>query len=656
MPITRGEMRVTASTVAPDDLLAGITEGYIALDAEDRYVYVNHAAAAMLDASRDDLLGEVIWERFPHLLDSDLHRACRRVRESGESRRVVHFAARVERWFSTNVSLLETGVALYFHDITAQKVAEAQVTWLAAKEAALRWVAEAVARDAPPQEVHALIAREAAVLLGAHASAVMRYDRDGFVSVQGAWRDRHDPPFPSGLTIELSPNSTIRRVHETGTPQRDDGGLDAASQWGRLGCRAHVAAPVLVGGGLWGAVSLGWLEATPKPTVERDLADFTDLAALAVGNAASRARLADQASRDPLTGLLNHRSFHERLNDEVARARRYDRALSLAVLDVDGFKPVNDAQGHQAGDRLLAAVAAALRDGVRAQDRVARIGGDEFAILLPETAGDEALAAVEHLRTRIAAIDAGGRPVTASAGVCDLRHATDGGQLFHLADGALYWSKAHGRNAACLYDPRIVRELSAQERADHLARSQALTGLRGLARAIDAKDPSTKEHSDRVARIAERLALELGWGRERAARLREAALLHDVGKIGVPDAVLLKPGRLTPEEYEVVKGHAGLGAQIVDEILLAEQVDWVRHHHERPDGRGYPDALAGDAIPEGAAILAVADAFDVMSASRPYSTPVPADAAVEEIRRLAGMQFVPAVSAALAALHERGEL
>jgi HD-GYP domain-containing protein (c-di-GMP phosphodiesterase class II) len=152
------------------------------------------------------------------------------------------------------------------------------------------------------------------------------------------------------------------------------------------------------------------------------------------------------------------------------------------------------------------------------------------------------------------------------------------------------------------------------------------------------------------------LAEELGWSRDRVALLREAALLHDVGKIGVPDAVLLKPSRLTLDEYEVVKEHAALGAKIVDELLSAEQVAWVRSHHERPDGAGYPDGLVADAIPDGARVLAVADAYDVMVSARPYSRPKPPAEATSEICHLAGSQFDLAVSSALAALHARGAL
>jgi len=180
------------------------------------------------------------------------------------------------------------------------------------------------------------------------------------------------------------------------------------------------------------------------------------------------------------------------------------------------------------------------------------------------------------------------------------------------------------------------------ERVDHesqLNRDQALAGLRALARAIDAKDPTTRRHSERVAALARAIAVRLGWSADCARRLHEAALVHDVGKIGIRDAVLLKPERLTREEYEHVKSHAELGATIVEGVLSPEQVEWIRWHHERPDGRGYPDGLPDDALPEGAAIIALADSWDVMTISRPYSPAKARDEALQECRELAGRQF-----------------
>ena len=168
---------------------------------------------------------------------------------------------------------------------------------------------------------------------------------------------------------------------------------------------------------------------------------------------------------------------------------------------------------------------------------------------------------------------------------------------------------------------------------------KALAGLRALARAIDAKDPMTRQHSDRVATLATEIARRLGWSEDQIGLLHEAALLHDVGKIGIPDSILLKPGRLTADEYARVKEHATLGAMIVEGLLNNDQVNWIRWHHERPNGHGYPDALTDAAIPEGAAIIALADTWDVMTISRPYCPPLPVSDAILECRQLAGKQF-----------------
>jgi diguanylate cyclase (GGDEF)-like protein/putative nucleotidyltransferase with HDIG domain len=319
------------------------------------------------------------------------------------------------------------------------------------------------------------------------------------------------------------------------------------------------------------------------------------------------------------------------------------------LLDLDGFKAINDAYGHQVGDRVLTEVAAAMQATARSGELLARIGGDEFALLLPETASLEAFTVAERVRSLIERLELEvNAPLTASLGVCDLGEASSTDELVQLADGALYWAKGHGRNATWRYSPEVVEELSAAERAERLSRSQALTGVRALARAIDAKDASTRLHSERVAGVAAQLAEELGWRTEDVALLREAALVHDVGKIGVPDRILMKPGPLALWEYEQVKQHSLLGAQIASEVLGPQQVSWIRSHHERPDGRGYPDALEGDAIPEGGAILGLADAWDVMTSMRPYSAPMLPEAALAECERCRGTQFVPSVVNALA--------
>jgi diguanylate cyclase (GGDEF)-like protein len=346
------------------------------------------------------------------------------------------------------------------------------------------------------------------------------------------------------------------------------------------------------------------------------------------------------ATSDPLTGLANHRAFQERLAHEVTRARRHGRSLALALIDIDHFRRVNERNGHEAGDRVLVGIAGLLRSAAREADLVARVGGEEIAWLMPETEAMDAWQAVDRMRETVARTSvAEGVHVTVSAGVCDLAQAGSAGELLRLAEGALYWAKQHGRDVAFLYSPSVVEELSAEERADRLQRVQALQSIRVLARAVDAKDTSTREHSERVADLAVALGTAIGWEADRLVRLREAGLVHDVGKIGVPDAILFKPARLTPAEYEEIMRHAAIGAEMVADVLTPEQVSWVRGHHERWDGGGYPDGLAGERIPEGARVLALADAWDVMTSERPYHAPLTVADALAECRRCAGTQF-----------------
>ena len=207
-----------------------------------------------------------------------------------------------------------------------------------------------------------------------------------------------------------------------------------------------------------------------------------------------------------------------------------------------------------------------------------------------------------------------------------------------------------------LYTPEAMVAMGEEERAAELRRNQALQSIRVLARAVDAKDPSTRRHSERVAGLAAMLAEACGWPRERASLLHEAALVHDVGKIAVSDAILFTPRRLTEAEMAKVRVHSALGAEMLSDVLSPEQAAWVRGHHERWDGGGYPDGLAGDDVPEGARILHLADAWDVMTSHRAYVTPLSDAEAIEECRRQVDAQFWGPAVDALERLHRGGAL
>jgi diguanylate cyclase (GGDEF)-like protein len=527
---------------------------------------------------------------------------------------------------------------------------------LANEQSALRRVATAVVEGEAPEVIYELVAREAAALLGAGAAGIIRFDGDSEATVMGSWADHEGGRYPPGSVIEVRPASDVAQARDTYSPVRIEG-HPPDSPVGRLGYTASIIAPVRVGGRSWGALAVTASEpARLTRGDEEQLMEFGDLLATAIASIDDRAKLAAQAATDPLTGLANRRTLHDRLAAEVARSVRHSRTLSVAVIDIDHFKEVNDFGGHDVGDEMLAGVADCLAENARVEDVLGRVGGDEFAWVMPETTREQALVAIERARRLIAATVSRPFRITVSAGICDTNASTHPAELVAYADAALYWSKAHGRNRCWIYDPEVIAELSAPERVERLEGSQAVLGLRALARAIDAKDPATRQHSERVAALATRLARAAGWSRGRAGLLGDAALVHDVGKVGVPDALLHKLAPLTVSERERLKDHAELAAQIADGVLDPEQVEWIRTHHERPDGTGYPRGLSEHEIPEGAALLAVADAWDVMTSGRPYSRPKSVDDAIGECARMVGTQFTKSAVGALLKLHASGDL
>ncbi len=497
--------------------------------------------------------------------------------------------------------------------------------------------AESASGELDSDDLFALIAIRVAELLDAPAAMVVQVDSAGGTPV-GAYGLETVPatlPFVDGTAWNAAWRSgRPARVddYEDGREPGDGPITPLASRF-----RSAVAVPLRVHDRRWGSIVVAKADPHSFPsTAEATLERFAGLAAVALAQADTLATLKREATTDGLTGLLNHRAFQQRLREEVARAERHQRPLSLVMFDLDGFKLVNDLHGHAAGDRVLRTVGRVLQRAPRVNDISARVGGDEFAVISPDTSGSDALGLAERLRCDIAAaLGELGLPVTLSAGVTDLTTAPTMRDLSHLADSALYHAKHHGRDQAVRYAPGID-DTGPEEDAD---RRRALGGLTALARAVDAKDSPTQRHSERVATISTELALRLGWATARRTRLREAALLHDVGKIGVPDGILTKPGRLTDQEYERVKSHAQLGAQIAEGVLDSEQLSWVRGHHERPDGRGYPDALTAGNIPDGARLLAIADAYDTMTSGRPYRPPMSPSEAIAEMRCHAGSQF-----------------
>jgi diguanylate cyclase (GGDEF)-like protein len=530
--------------------------------------------------------------------------------------------------------------------------AKERVGELLDQQEALRELAVAVAEMRAPEVIYELVAREAAKVAGVDSGAVVRFRVDGVAEVVGSWRMRGSQV---GSLLPLEGAEGVAIVARTGHSVRTNGAKPSNGHVTSV-TLPGVAVPIRVRRELWGSllVVVGPEEELPRDVEER-LGIFADLAGLAITNADTSAHLLAQATGDPLTGLLNHRAFQQRVETEVQRAKRYDRPLALVLLDLDHFKSINDAYGHQAGDAALMQAATLLEKGARAGDILGRIGGDEFALLLPETVAEGACAIAQRCAAEFRAAPVGvASHLTMSAGVCDLSQAKDSKELMQLADGSLYWAKNQGRDNVVVYSPEVVVELSDTDRADRLQRSQSLTSILSLAHSIDAKETPNEEHSERVAGFVRRLAEAAGWPAVPVAQLAEAARIHDVGKVCIPNEILLKHGELTSAEYELVKTHVALGAQMAREALSDEQALWIEQHHERFDGTGYPKRLAGAEISEGAGLLALADSWDVMTTVRSYSPAKSEQDALAECVSLAGAQFTPSACKALASIFQAG--
>ena len=355
-------------------------------------------------------------------------------------------------------------------------------------------------------------------------------------------------------------------------------------------------------------------------------------------------QLGEAATTDTLTGLVNRRGFATQFELELKRAGRSNEPFGVIVGDLDHFKAVNDRFGHQAGDNVLAAVGRVMRSRARRIDTVARIGGEEFALLLPSTDSQGAFMLAESLRAAVHDEPAC-QGLTVSFGVTS--YPADGRTveaLLRRGDESLYAAKTLGRDRTVIYSEEVVGTMAGEGAGGPASN---LATLLTLAEALDIRDARTAQHSATVGRYAEAMARQLGLEPARVERIRLAGVLHDIGKIGIADAVLHKPGPLEHEEWAEIRKHPEIGARLLSMPGLEDLRGWVLAHHERIDGRGYPHGLRGQQIPLEARIIAVADALEAMTADRPYSRGVPVEAALAELRRNAGTQFDAAVVAAL---------
>ncbi len=367
------------------------------------------------------------------------------------------------------------------------------------------------------------------------------------------------------------------------------------------------------------------------------------------------AQLYDAARTDPLTEMLNRRGFRELLDLELERARRSGGPVTVVAGDLDHFKEVNDRSGHHVGDAALRRTARILEEGTRTIDVAARVGGEEFALILPDTDDQQAMVIAERLRCQVQSDFASETvPVTVCFGIASFpAHGETAAALLRAGDDALYGAKAGGRNRSVIHRAEL-RELASQDtNATDLEAERYLGVVRDLAEALDLRFSGSARHSETVGRYAEMMAEELGLPERRVQRIHLAGVLHDIGKVAVADAILHKQGPLTDDEWATIRHHPQLGAQILEHPGLTDVQGWVSAHHERPDGQGYPLGLAGAAVPLEARILAVADAYEAMTSDRAYRASLGHVAARAELQRHAGDQFDPVVVRAFLEVLER---
>jgi diguanylate cyclase (GGDEF)-like protein/PAS domain S-box-containing protein len=351
---------------------------------------------------------------------------------------------------------------------------------------------------------------------------------------------------------------------------------------------------------------------------------------------------ADTASRtDALTGLANRRHFAEELSAAL-EATRPGQALGLLLLDIDHFKRTNDTYGHAAGDAVLREVALQLENVVRSGDIVARIGGEELAVVMPGGGRPEVLrVAGERVRMLVAAAsvlhDESDVPFTVSVGAASSVDASTADTLLAAADRAMYAAKRRGRDRVCLFSELVGDDFLAEV-------PEALRIAEALALTVSVREGMPPLHNQQVAELAGAIARELDLPPQGILRCQVSGWLHDIGKTAIPDAILAKPGELTEEEWTQMRRHPEIGEAIVRRIAgLADAALGVRHHHERWDGSGYPDKLSAEEISLEARVVAVADAYSAITSRRPYQRERSRDEAIIELRASAGRHLDPKV-------------
>ena len=566
---------------------------------------------------------------------------------AGDVRHVLVLARSVaQAWTSDEILLAEI-----FADQAALGLArlesEARRLGQAERDGALARAAHALNVSLELQEVLDTLAREAGLAVRGHIAGVYLLDEGGTALATAG----HNCP-DEWFGYRLEPGEGIAgEVLATGRPvtrRLDRDAMPILSHVRRLPeFRAGVGVPMRWNGQLRGALSIAFEDERDVTADDLHVLEaIADLAVVACHNAEAYDDVRTAASTDALTGLLNHGAMQVRVREEIARAARDRLPLSCVLIDLDNFKRVNDELGHPAGDALLRRVADALRAEVRPYDQVARYGGDEFVLVLPGTEEQAARAVAERVQQRVRA--GSPRSPHGPGGSCSIGLAAweapmGADELLAAADRALLLAKRTGKGRVAVANPDAEEELARLQDSDG-----SPAAVQALAAAIDARDSRTAGHSEQVVRLSAGVAMLLGLKADAVERVGHGALLHDVGKLGIPPEILQKDGVLDDAEWDVMAQHPVIGEGILRRLpQLAPLAPIVRHEHEHWDGSGYPDGLAGTQIPVGSRIILACDAYVAMTAQRPYRAALAQADAVAELRALSGTQFDPQVVEAL---------
>lgn len=497
----------------------------------------------------------------------------------------------------------------------------------------------------------------------------------------------HDVPEVSQLQIDLIKYPEIRKALETRETviinDIDDDVImnDVRNTLNQADIKSLLVIPISYQSEVIGTLLLKVVR--EKRVFTQEEIRFCQIIANTSANAIKNAQLFEevkmQASTDGLTRLFNHRAFLERYHEEVLSSQKTQKAISIIMIDVDNFKSANDVYGHYQGDNILREIAQCLKDNTRSIDILGRYGGDEFVCLLPDASHERGMLVANRILSKVREkFKDDSRGVSISLGLSTLfYHTDDQTMLLQFADQAMYLAKYRGGNQVFSFDytetkdinvcnqklfetflavktlrrfdngQEVVSDLGEQLKKMLSADSspQSLYEIVStLSSALDARDHYTNGHSERAIDYARQIAREINMPQSGREELVYLCLLHDIGKIGIPDHILNKPGKLTPEEFEIMKRHAEIGEKIIsplDRLKMLKPL--IRHHQEFYDGTGYPDGLKGEAIPLACRILAVVDTFDAMTTDRPYRNALSVETAIKELQRCSGSQFDPGI-------------